>query len=141
MQATDAMPKDAKSMLVLLDFNALIVHLFVGVKVHFALVAVVGNFVVHPIGDGGRNQRLVVLQGLARLHNECILGGQLKVVGNINMAVEVVHDGSSGPLDKLDIAHFDLSSLLGFNADRQRLGPFIEFRARSVATLTVVAVV
>ena len=47
MQATYAMPKDAKSMLVLLDFDALIVHLFVGVKVHFALVAVVGLSLIH----------------------------------------------------------------------------------------------
>lgn len=116
-------------------------HLFVGVKVHFALVAIVGNFIVHPVGNGGRDQNFVVLQGLARSHNERILGGQLEVVGDINMAVEVVHNGGSGPLDKLGIAHFDLSSLLGFDADGQRLGPFIEFRARSVATLTVVAII
>lgn len=77
----------------------------------------------------------MVLQCLAHPHNKRILGGKCKVVGDINMMVEVVHDGGGSPLINSTLLISVCSSLLCFDVDGQRFGPVIEFRARDIPRL------
>nr|DAS18562.1 MAG TPA: hypothetical protein [Caudoviricetes sp.] len=71
--------------------DALVVPLLVNVYIGLALVAVVGDLVVHPIGYGGAHKRLPVLQGFAEPYDEHVLHRQLLAVSHVHVGVKVVH--------------------------------------------------
>ena len=71
--------------------NPDILPLFICVQVRLALVAVVGDLVVHPVGDGSRYKRFPVLQGLAKPNDERFLFGD-QGVGRVDVLVEIIDD-------------------------------------------------
>ena len=87
-----------------------ILPLFVGVKIRFALVAIVSDLIVHSITDIRRNQSLVVLKRLARPHDKHIVLGNLASVGRkiflnklSKSGSECIHEGDAD-LDGFRIA-------------------------------------
>lgn len=76
--------------------------------------AVVGDLVVHPIWDVGRQQGFVIAQRFATPHNVHIIRRQSLAMGDVYVAIEIVNNFLDCPLNKFLRIRYS-SSPLSYN--------------------------
>ena len=115
-----------------LEPDALVLPLLVSVKVRLFLRAVVGDFIVHPVGYGGGKQSLVVSERLAAPDDINVFRCQCRAVGRVNVLVEIVYDGFNRKLNEfLCVRKLFLLKQYAYPRRRAALWPLCAYAARA----------